>query len=263
MVLYVDAAFLLCGAILGIPYTYLDYTITAPIGTREVDLFGSELEKCLSENSFTYWLVRGDLQFFMYSDKWRPQHWTTWLLNNSFYVTVIPFLFLFAHMMRSKYRVNFFVGVASAGLGFAAAVEAYYRTEHSLTSGIARNSNCYQTSLQNVIQKHPVETIANQLAFKLNNSLERHLGQNSMIPLFALQGNEFAYNEKLSRKRSQLNELKFKFEVWKKFQGFYCGQHGYWGAMRKINYPLLVTVVDSEDRIVYRNRFFPESCQPP
>jgi hypothetical protein len=90
-VLY-DAAFLLVLTIVSIPISYLDFTFGIPTANREVDIFATEYERCLADNSTFYWLMRGDLKFFLYSDRWKPQDPANWLFDNYSYVVVLPFL---------------------------------------------------------------------------------------------------------------------------------------------------------------------------
>jgi hypothetical protein len=59
-VLYVDAVYLLTTSVISIAVAAL----TNQIGARELDIFGSEYERCLASESTVYWLLRGDLSFF-------------------------------------------------------------------------------------------------------------------------------------------------------------------------------------------------------
>ena len=68
--LYVDGVYIVTFAVVSIPISYL--SLIVPSENRELDIFATEYEHCLSHNSILYWLLRGDLKYFLYSDVWKP-----------------------------------------------------------------------------------------------------------------------------------------------------------------------------------------------
>jgi hypothetical protein len=57
--LYVDGLYMVIDRIVSIPISYL--YLVVPSENRELDIFGKEFERCLSNSSIFYWLLRGDL----------------------------------------------------------------------------------------------------------------------------------------------------------------------------------------------------------
>jgi hypothetical protein len=116
-VFYVDGAFILILAVASIPISYLDFTLHIPTANRELDIFATEYERCLAHHSILYRLIRGEIQFFLYVDRWKPQDWVNWLFDNYHYVLVAPFLPVFAFMLRPKRKISpvlvcFFTAIA-------------------------------------------------------------------------------------------------------------------------------------------------------
>lgn len=103
--LYVGGAYIIVEALASIPVSYL--SLIVPSETRELDIFGTERERCLANSSFSYWLLRGDIKFFLYSDAWKPADWANWLLDNYYHFVAIPFLFIFALMLAPARKVSF------------------------------------------------------------------------------------------------------------------------------------------------------------
>jgi hypothetical protein len=114
--LYVDGTFLITAAIASIPISLVAAAIAPipvsyfklgiPTATREVDIFSTEYESCLAHNSPSYWLLRGDLKYYLYSDAWKPAGWVNWFLDKYEYVLMIPFLFALVFMLRPKRKIS-------------------------------------------------------------------------------------------------------------------------------------------------------------
>src|SRR5262245_38597386 len=105
--LYANGVFILVDRVVAILVSYLDFTLTIPDGNRELDLFGTEYERCLADNSTLYWLLRGDIKFYLYSDVWRPQDWANWFFENYSYLVAIPFVFIFVRLLRPIRKISF------------------------------------------------------------------------------------------------------------------------------------------------------------
>jgi hypothetical protein len=257
IVLYADAIYLLLDAVLDSSYAYLNYALMHPIGGREIDIFSSELEKCISTHSFTYWLIRGVLKFVLYGDKWRPADWITWFEDKRLYIGAIPLFVLFAYLSRAKYRVNLFVGVLSSGIAFACAVEAYEWGEANLRSVIASKSDCGRTYVNEVVAHYPAEKIASQLEFKLNNELHRTFHKIAPYQMLALEGTEFVLRLRVPFS-SQLNS--YVAGAADSFLKGYCSANEFWRAMRLINYPLHLSILAPDGSLLYQRRFRVSDC---
>src|SRR5262245_27013006 len=191
-ILYVDGVYLLFDAVAGMAFSYLKLTLLVPEGSlREIDLFDTEFEKCVSNESFAYWLIRGDLQFFLYNDKWSPSAWPQWLLSNYGYITMLPFAFIFARMVNWKFKVNFVVVLLAAICAFVTAWDGYRWVEQQAGSTLAARSNCGQTYVKAVLSTYSAERIARQLEFKLTNELQRHFANPDIV--VRLERNEYVF----------------------------------------------------------------------
>jgi len=253
-ILYVDAVYLLFDALVGLPLSYLNYALT-PAGPREVDLFASELEKCLTAKSFAYWLIRGDLQFFMHDDKW--QFWAQRFIDLRQYITVIPFAFLFAQMIRTRYKGNFTVVVIATCIAFGFTIEAYAWVQAKARQALENKTNCESSYVQTIVSKYSTERIAKQLEFKLSNPLNQIFAKANMV--FWLDGNEYIIAIKVDPNAvspAQLSGAASQF-----FRSSYCSPHPYWSAMRKMRYSLTAFVFHQE-RTIFALRLKPDDCPP-
>jgi hypothetical protein len=253
-VLYVDAVYLLFDALLTIPTWYLNYSLHVPTDGREVDLFTTEFENCLSTQSFAFWLIRGDLQFFMYDDKWHS--WVQFFIDNRHYITVLPFLFLFAHMVRKKYGTNFFVAAFAAGIAFASATEGFDLVESKARAAIASNTNCEGKYVQSLLSKYSAERIAKQLEFKLGSALKHNFP--NVTQTFWVEGNEYVIALKAGDHVANITQLSGIASQF--FRSAYCGPHPYWIAVRGMKYSLAAFVFH-QGRTIVSLRLKPDDCR--
>ncbi len=276
-ILYVDAVYLLFHALLTIPTWYLNYFLHAPLGGREVDLFTTEFEKCLSTQSFAFWLIRGDVQFFMYNDN--SQGWIQTFIDNLRYITAFPFLILFALMVWRRYGSNFLIATIAASMAFVFANEAFDWVESKVRIALANNTNCESTYVWTLLDKFSADRIAEQLQFKLSNSLKKSfpdvnqafwLEENDYIiafkvdsvnRTFRVEGTDYivGFNDDLAN-TAQLSELAYRYVPMKRFLiSTYCSPHPYWIAVRRMRYNLTAFVFD-QDRTIVSLKLKPDNC---
>jgi hypothetical protein len=251
-ILYVDAVYLLFDALLTIPMWYLNYVLHAPAGARQVDLFVTEFEKCLSTASLPFWLIRGEVQFFMSDENW--QGWIQAFMDNKRYIAAIPFLILFALMVRRKYGSNFLIATIAAGIAFVSANEGFDWVEGKARTAIANTTKCESTYVRTLLDKFSADRIAKQLEFKLSNSLKK-------IPdvsqTFWLEGNDYVVAFKT--KHDMPNTAQLSAAAPQVFRSLYCSPHPYWIAAREIRYNL-VAFVFHQDRTIVSLKLTPSDC---
>jgi uncharacterized membrane protein YfbV (UPF0208 family) len=274
-VLYVDAVYLLFDALLTIPTWYLNYVLHAPAGGREVDLFVTEFEKCLSTTSLPFWLIRGDVQFFMRDDNW--QGWIQAVIEHKRYIVAIPFLILFALMVRAKYGSNFLVATIAAGIAFVSANEGFDWIDSKARTALANTTNCESTYVRTLLDKYSADRIAKQLQFKLNNSLKQTFP--NVNQTFWLEGSDYIVGFKADTAQSlnymdhtvglklrlqnaaQSSDPAFQQRLfWLFFRSTYCSSHPYWIAVREIRYNLAAFVFH-QDRAIVSLKLKPEDCR--
>jgi hypothetical protein len=260
-VLYVDGVYLLIDAVVAFPVAYLDYSLQTVAGPKEIDLFVSELEKCLADKSVVYGLIRGDLQFFVYDNKW--QSWAQQLLIQRKYITAIPFLVIFARMIRKKYKSNFIISVIAAGIGFVFANEAYGWAEFKVRQALADKTNCGTTYVQTLLAKHASELIAKQLESKLQKFFSEEFSKAANIPkanvVFWLEGKgkEYVFAIKSANDKADVRELSAAGSQY--IQSLYCSRNPYWDAMRGIGYSL-TGLVFHQDQTIVSLKVKPDNC---
>jgi hypothetical protein len=256
IILYVDAVYLLFDALVTIPFGYLNYVLHAPAASKEIDLFATEFEKCLSTDSVAYWLIRGgDLQYFMYDDS--RDSWAQVFLQYRRYITAIPFLFLFAQMVRRKYGSNFWVAVIAAGVAFVTANESFDWAERRAGTALASKTNCESKYVQALVQKYSAQRIAKQLEFRLSNSFKQSYPKVSHT--FWLDGNEYTIAFKVADTVTHTNSAALWGSASQFSRSLYCSHHPYWIAIRGMGYSLSALVLDQEKTVVSL-RLKPSDC---
>jgi hypothetical protein len=243
VILYLDGVYMLVDTLVASAVWYADYSLQTLAGPKEIDLFRSEFEKCIAAKSFGYWLIRGDLQFFMYDDKWYG--WAQQLMDQRRYIIVIPFLFLFAQMARKKYKSNLIVAVLAAGVAFVSASATCDWVEGKATQVLADKTNCGSTYVQAVLVKHGAERIAKQLELKLSNAFKQSFP--NVRQTFWLAGNEYVVALKAP---DPVNATQVSAATPQFFRSAYCSQHPYWIAVRGMGYSLIGFVFDQDRTIV-------------
>ena len=124
----------------------------------------------MAHNSILYRLIRGEIQFFLYLDQWKPQDWANWLFDNYNYVIAVLFVPVFGFMMRPKRKISFVLICLFAAIAFTVAVEGSEfikrRTNFLMT---VNDTECTFGHLDQVISKLAPSLIARQIAYKINN----------------------------------------------------------------------------------------------
>jgi hypothetical protein len=258
MILYVDAVYLLFDALAWIPLSYVYNTLLMPQDSlRELDIFGTELEKCIGKESFGYWLIRGDLQFFLYNDKWQPANWVGLLVDNRPYATVVPFVFIFARMLAKKFNANFVIVAVATIAAFVTAKGTYDWTEGKARDAFAAKSNCGQTYVKTILSTYSTERIARQLEFKLTNELQRYFSNPDLV--VRMQGNDYVFSINLRRAANMMSDEEMKDALSRFIRTAYCSDRPYFIAVRGIKYNIAASAF-SEGVPFYSEHFRPEGC---
>lgn len=263
--LYVDGVFILFEAAFNTVIAYFDYLLRVPIPLTAVDIFATEYERCLSQESLMYWLIRGDLQFLIYSDVWRSGDWyrRAFEYQDYFqYIIVAPFLLIFSQMIRARYGGRIVVLTSIAAFGFIVAVETARIAIDQTVNRIMVASNCNRTFLDQIAKKYSITLIAQQIEYKLNNELRRELPGEIRAPFLRLRAVDFVFSAKLNR-APEIDWVAFVSQLDNGFKGSYCSNHVHWEMMRRINHNLVVLFTHwNDDRVVYAKRFEPQVCEP-
>lgn len=259
-VLYIDAAYILTLAAISLPLVYLDALIHVPPLPKEVDIFGTEFEVCLTSESWIYWILRGDLQFAIFNDLWKPNDWYRWGIVNRHYFLIVPFLFIFATMLRARVAINSVAVIVVAALAYAVAVESTDFALKGLYRNIADASPCNEKSLATVLQKYSPAMIAKQLEFKLNNSLNAEMSEARPGGWLQLYEKSFVVRGKLRRDDAQ-DPKWVAVDTENLFRTLYCSDDAHWRAMRSIEYPLIVMIENWNNDVILGKRLDKSICE--
>jgi hypothetical protein len=255
LILYVDGVFIVISAAVSIPLWSL--TLIVPSENRELDIFDTEYERCLSRNSFPYWLLRGDLKFFLYNDAWKPADWANWFFDHYPYLLVIPFLFIFAFMLRPARKVSFTLICLFTAIAFVAVAEGERFVKVRLGSALAaQDTKCTLGQLDRVTKNYAPDLIARQVAYKINNDSRKT--NSYFAPLFVDGTNlVLAVKSKTDVELTAMQMAQFSLGV----HHSYCSDtNTYWVAARRINYGLLFVVFNKDDALLQRHQFNPNNC---
>jgi hypothetical protein len=241
-------------AVAFIPLFYL--TLIVPSENRELDIFATEYERCLSNGSIFYWLLRGDLKYFLYNDVWKPQDWINLFSSNVHYIVVAPFVPIFAFMLRPTRKIGFILICLITPIAFVTVMEGadFIKSRLSLKMAV-ENKQCTFGFLDQVINKYAPNLIAKQIAYKINNdSLKAH---QFFAPLIVERTNlVLATKIKPDVDPTSILRANVPFTIRKS----YCSDYHYWLAARMINYNLLFVVYDKDDTILHRELITPKDC---
>jgi hypothetical protein len=200
----------------------------------------------MADNSILWWLLRGDIKFYLYSDVWKPQDWANWFLENYSYLVAIPFVVIFAAMLRPKRKISFIL-ICLVAMGAFVAVEkgrrfAVDQLGHQLA---VRDTKCKFGYLDQVINNYSPSLIARQIAYKINNDSLKN--QSFFAPLTV-------HNTNLV--------LAAKSPPWGIDVLYsYCkNDNPYWIAARRINFNLLLIVSDKDGAVQFQQLFTPQHC---
>jgi hypothetical protein len=248
-VLYVDGIFqVLAAAVVG-ALAYL--TFDQAIDKRELDVIATALEKCLSSNSFAYWLIRGDLQFF--NDA--PAEATTlaYLRDYSHYALFFPFCILFGKMMKGRYAASFWPNVILAALAYTIVANGVPYAKDKATLTIAANTPCPETSMQRELATYNQAIVVRQIAERINQGLG--YVHKSQTPWVATDANGLVMD--LRQRLSVQSHDVAQSLLWTR--DLYCGNLQFWVA-RAIRVPLLVIARDPGGNIVHQEQITPTIC---
>ena len=252
--LYVGGTYIIFEALLSIPVSYL--SLIVPSENRELDIFGTERERCLAHSSPLYWLLRGDLKFFLYSDVWKPADWTNWLLDNYHHPLAIPFMFIFALMLGLTRKASLILAYLFSLAAFVIAVESVEFGKRQFGNALAQRDEpkCVVDFLDQVTKNYAPSLIARQIAYKINNdSLKTHT---YFAPLVAL-GTDLTLAMKFKPDVEPTLVTKLSWTV----QQAYCSNGNiYWITARRINSRLALLVQNDDNTVLYKQLITPKDC---
>jgi hypothetical protein len=143
-ILYVDGVFIVVLALFQVALAYLSFR--GALDRGELDIVGTELERCLSRSSYVYWLIRGDLQFFNHQPA--DTAWVDVVREYASYVLIVPFGVIFAKLMKARYGASLQLNILFALLTYLAVFTGVYGALEQVRSSIASKTPCVESAMQ-------------------------------------------------------------------------------------------------------------------
>ena len=254
-VLYTDGLYLIVTAAVSIPVSYL--TLVVPSANREIDIFATEYEHCLAHNSIFYWLLRGDLKYYLYNDMWKPADWVNWFLDHYDYALIIPFVFIFVLMLRPARKTSFVFIFLFTAAAYVIVVEGDNFIKRKLGFWLAvDDTQCTLGHLDPIVKNYAPTLVARQIAYKINNTSRM---SNTYFAPVTSNGVDLV----------QIGILKPTAEPnWQLFstissvihQAYCSDSNPYWVAARRINSRLIHGTYDHNNKLLYQQIETPKDC---
>lgn len=257
--LYVDAVYLLVLSVAAMPLQYADYALNFVPAEQIVDIFSTELERCTAQSSLIYWLVRGDLQFYLYGDQWKSTGTLGYAINNLHYLIAPPFVLLFAAILRAKFGGRLVVAATLAGLCVVAAFVSFERAERWIADSRQEAApECITKAIVSIMRRYSTDLIARQVEYKINNDLTKSAGNEKKLLYY--ERTQFSWRG--SMKRGVIDSMfKSGAELPGAMRRMYCSINWYWVVMRSTNLPFDVKiVVEESNEVAFSGRYLPEDC---
>lgn len=257
--LYVDAIYLLVLGLVSVPLHYFGYLANGTPSAQTVDIFATELERCIAQTSFVYWALRGDLQFYLYGDQWRDGAYLRTVIENLHFIVALPFLLLFAAIFRAKYGGRIAVILLLAAAGTFLAFFAVTRAEAWLVDNrTAAAPDCPPKALASIMRKYSTDLVAKQVEYKINNDLTKSAGGAKQLLYY--RGDHFLWHGSMAR-----SVIETQFEAGGKlpetFRRLYCSNNWYWTALRATQLPFVVRILsDGTEEVVFTQRYEAREC---
>src|SRR5262245_4486708 len=185
-VLYLDGTFIVLQNLLIGGLAYISFAQSIDRG--ELDVIATEIERCLSNNSYAYWLTRGELEYFYYV----PRATTTWLpiaKEYAQYVLVLPFCVAFGKLMKARYGASLWLNVIFAVITYPIVFNATYYTLGSVQRTLTSDLACDEIAAKQGFAKYNQAVVVRQIGERINTQLSNALP--TRTPLISINANSF------------------------------------------------------------------------
>ena len=253
--LYIDGPFLILETAVNALLAYAVFTQSLDRG--ELDVIGTEVERCLTGNSYVYWLVRGDLKFFTHS----PFEATNLALVKEYasYGLIIPFCIVFAKLMKGRYSASVWLNMVIAVAAYAIVVNAVNYALDRAQQSIYARSSCAETAARSAFATYNSGVVTRQIGERVNRQLRNNLGTNS--PSLTVQGTGFAVNLQLRSSETPEETIKALSTA---SRSLYCANNTDMRLARAISLPLNLTIHEAGGpKVVYQEQIVPATCTIP
>jgi hypothetical protein len=249
--LYADALFLVSLSFVAPFLSYLTFSQSS--SQREIDVLATELEQCLSGDSILYWLLRGDLQFFMYLPRAKSAEYLELARDYLQYALAIPFCVVFAKLLHGRYAAPVLLNTVLGIIAFSLVVPGFNYGRQEIRAAIVRSSACGDQIAQRVSQKYNPSLLAEQIAARANAQLGRASGTYG-IWVSLIDGRLTM----AAQVRPGITDGATK--ITRGVRSLYCESSTHLRYARVLGMPLLLVVRDDAGRILLQEEINPGAC---
>jgi uncharacterized membrane protein len=165
-ILYADAVYLIFITILSVAIGYVIHRIAGT--TSEIDIINTEWERCVSSQSYLYWLTRGDLTWLRQPSPNIAIERLLAVAQYSEFLVIIPFCHIFSRMMASRYKTNYALNFVGGILTFIVVETSTIYATENLQNSLSRQSNCNVRTMTAALAKYSRPMLARQLVVRIN-----------------------------------------------------------------------------------------------
>ena len=248
--LYADALFLLCSVTAAFLLSTLEY------GPGEVDIIGTEFEKCLANASFVYWLLRGNLTFhFAALSETLSVVQIKEILDG---IIVLPFCVLFAYMMKARYEVSAIMNFVFALTAFIICTQITYVASEKIRIAVAQRYPCIETAAKTAAATFNHDTLGEQLAFRINLQLAKQYGASR--PYVVWRQGFYEVDSVLIESRGQTEDAAAARRNLETMRKLYCGSSTDFTFARHMNKALTFRMRNTDKAVILEQQLTPANC---
>ena len=166
IVLYFDGLYLILSAIVYCIVGIIAFGLTHP----KIDIFGTAFEECLDKHSIAYWLIRGDLEFYI--DEGKLHGIPYFILTYSYFAVAILCIIAIGRVFGSFYRPNTLVFISCAFFTFVTIDQGYAYVEQKVIDKIAAQyPNCWDQAVMDTVSRYRGDILKPQLLMHLRQEI--------------------------------------------------------------------------------------------
>lgn len=254
-VLYADALFLIPLTLVGFLLSYLMFSRSP--GQHEIDILATVYEQCLAEESFLYWLLRGDLRFFVDLPKARGGEHLELVKDYFQYALAVPFCVLFAKLLHGRYAAPVLLNTVLGVVVFLLVVPGFLYGRQQIEAALVRNSACDTDHVAlRASQKYNPSLLARQIVARTNAQLSRTSG--TYGTWMSLAEGRLAMAVQV---RPGIEDVRgAAAAIARGARSLYCESNSNLQYARSLGMALLLTVRDDAERIIFREKIDPSAC---
>lgn len=261
-IFYADGLFLVFAAVFGVSLGAA-FQFMFPDQIYAENFFSTAYEKCYADQSWLYWLMRGDLKFQYGGSYLNSSTWVGWLAQNGNYVVVPPFLVLFGRLCAPRQLGRSALAMLLGLIAFAATVEFVGRAFEAIEYRLARATHCDTTVPQSLVNNYSRKLLLSKLDEALPHELRLSFGDGSVMSQPQRAGAGYVISLKGTADRMPGRTYKSFNAASDHLEGLYCSPLPVFAVLRQLAIPLAVHVINASREPVFFRRASPRSCLDP